>query len=243
MSMKRSPVGKRPRATKSSKKRSRAMPVNANSAMPKVSRANVAELKYVDVPPGVKLVNTTPVFTLMNYLSLGNGVYQHEMRRVKAKSFYFTWFFFPIRTIAATDYARILIVWQGTSSAAPTIAEILASVDSSGTVTSTSTDLTSRSAMSKIKVLKDIRVRLDPVTVTAGVLTNNAGPASQASLDRLQGEVFIPLKDALVEFNDGAAGTIADFNHGSIYVVTLGSVASGSEGYSVNFSSRFIFSE
>lgn len=243
MSMKRASVGKRPRATKSSKKRSRALPVNANSAMPKVTRSNVAELKYVDVPPGVKLVNTTPVFTLMNWTSQGSGQFQHEMRRIKAKSFYFTWFFFPIRTIAATDYARILIVWQGSSSAAPSIAQVLASLDSGGNVTSTSTDMTSRIAPSKIKILKDIRVRLDPVTYTAGVLTNNAGPAPQGTLDRLQGEVFIPLKDALVEFNDGGAGTIADFNHGSIYVVTIGSVVAGSEGYSVNFSSRFIYSE
>lgn len=239
--MKRISGFKRSKTGKSKRKKVKAFPMNANTAMPRLARRNQPETKHVDLAPAVYLVNTTPVFTLANLTTLGSGFYQHEYHRVKAKAFYLAGYFFPIRTVASTDYGRLLVVWVGTRSSAPTIGQILSSVDSAGTATSTSRDWVSQETRSLIKVLADIRVRLDPVTVTAGVLTNNASPAP--NVDRLQFEKYINLKDALVEFNDTGGGTIADFNHGSIFVVTLGAVASGSEGYSVNYSTRFIYQE
>lgn len=238
-------AGKRPKTGRPMPKKARRITpgMNSNLAMPKVKRVTQNELKHVDLPPATYLVNTTPVFTLVNLSTVGTAFYQREYHRLKAKSLFIAGYFFPIRTIASTDYGRLLVVWVGSRSSAPTIAQLIASVDNAGNVTSTSRDLVCAENKSLFKVLWDCRVRLDPVTVTAGVLTNNAAPAPQAAADRLQFEKFIPLKDALVEYNDTAGGTIADFNHGSIYVVTLGAVVSGSEGYSVNYSTRFTFQE
>lgn len=217
---------------------------SGNSAMHPAPRGpSAVEKKHVDVPSATYLVNSTPVFTLVNYVAPASNFFGRDGNAIKARSLYLTGFFFAIRTRASTDYARVLTVWVGAPrGVAPTIAQILSSVDNAGNVTSLSTDHTNVESRSIIKVLDDIRVLLPPVTYTAGVLTNNAQTLSNPD-NRFQFERYIKLKDAMVQFNNNAAGTIADFDTGAIYVVTIGSVASGQEGYSVAYSTRFMFKE
>lgn len=216
---------------------------SGNTAMHAPVARGTTEKKHMEIPPATYLVNTTPVFTLANGLGAGSNYYQLEGLSCKAKSLFLTGFFFPIRTVAVTDYARILVVWSGAPrGVAPTIASILGSVSNTGTVTSASTDHSRVESRASIKILLDLRVMLPPVTVTAGVLTNNAMTIPHAS-DRYQFERYIKLKDALVQLDVPGTGAIADFSTGAIYLVTIGNVAAGAEGYSVNMSSRFNYKE
>lgn len=240
-SMKKQFVGKRPKRTGQSKSKKPKV-VADNQAMRPMPR-NRQEMKHVDLPPATYLINTTPVFTLLNTLYTGSETYRVEGNRCKAKYLHFTGFVFPIRTRASSDYARILLVWLGAPrGAAPSIASILSSTDYTGAITSSSSDFPNPTNRAAVKLLADIRLALPPVTVTAGVLTNNAATIPNVN-DRYQFERFIRLNDAMVEADQGFDGTIGPFTTGAIYAITIGSVASGSEGYSVSYAARFAFTE
>lgn len=214
-----------------------------NTAMQRAPRAGKDEIKHVDLPRATYLVNTTPVFTLVNLVNSGDLAYGRDGDAIKAKSIYVTGAFNPLRTSTLVDYARLLIVWCGAPrGAAPAIDTILADVDNAGAVTTNASSGTSVESRKTIKILADIRVKLDPVTVTAGVLSNNA--MSLANPDtRIQFEKYVKLKDALVGFNRGTAGTIADMDTGAIFVVTIGSAAPGAEGWNCQYATRFVFKE
>jgi len=196
--------------------------------------------KACDIPVATYTLNSTPQFTTLNIIN--NGAQDHNRLgdSVKNKSLYMTGFIRPLRTIAASDYVRIMVIYdRQPNGAIPTIGSVLASVDNSGAITSTATDHTNISKRSRYQVLCDIRQPLYAQTVTAGVLTNNA---YNAPLDSINISKYLKLHGLVTEY-EGSAGTVADITTGSLHLLTLGTVAAASEGYELRASFRLRFDE
>lgn len=201
------------------------------------------EVNAVDMPSQVAPLNTTGgVFTLNN-IRAGSTYVNRTGRRVEMKNVRVSGFINVVRTVAAPDYIRILVVYdRQTNGSLPLIADILATTDQAAANTTTSLSGANLNNRDRFVILMDYRAVLPSVTDTAGQLSN-IGVVDQQQ-NQFYVERFIPLKGLLTQFKaDSSPAVIGDIATGGLFLVTLGQNAAASEGWQFTFETRLRFTD
>jgi hypothetical protein len=157
----------------------------------------------------------------LNGLAPGTAVTQRLGRKVVLTRLEFSLLNASTPTTGLDQVQRILLIWdRQTNGAAPAILDVL----SAGSPTS----LFNPDNATRFKILFDW---IKPV---------NASTESDSIV--ATGHVSIPLR-LPVQFNGGGAGSVADIVSGSLYLITLGSLASGATAGSVTGYTRVYFTD
>lgn len=219
-------------------KRSRSSPLHA------------VELKTVDYPAdtsqGLQFTSSGNVI-LLNGVAEGPASYERIGRKVSMKSIDLH---FTVRTLTqalaagiSCTRARILIVYdRSTQGAAPSASDILTTVDSAGTQTTTPYSGLNPYNMSRFRVVYDNELTL-PACDSDGDIFNNVFSYTTGVMDMnksgtLSGRAYIKLKGRETCYNGSTAG-VGDIISGGLFLLVIGEVAGAvSVPYSVRFSSR-----
>jgi len=201
------------------------------------------EVKSLDIGIANYAVNTTAVITSLNLIRAGSSFFNRIGRKIEMKSIHLKGYLNPVRTNAAADYARVMLVYDAqTNGTAPAIADILQDTDQAGTNATgvfSSANLNNRD---RFKILCDYRIVLPSLTVTAGVVTNPGfiDPVTAAfDLER-----FVKLKGLVTQFKaDSSPAVIGDIATGGLFLVTFGGTPSGSEGFQFTGSFRIRYTD
>lgn len=197
---------------------------------------HVAELKTVDVPAPATasqfLPTATGTLVLLNGTSEGPSSYQRIGRQIRMKSLDFR---FNCRSIVgasgptASTVGRIMIVYdRNTKGVAPTVPDIISSVNSAGAVTQSTMSGTNPYNMARFRIIFDNEV-VFPAVDTNGAAFSNVFGGSQSPLDvgkagTYNDHVFFKLKNLPVQYN-GATAAVGDIVSGSLYLVFFAEVA------------------
>jgi len=191
------------------------------------------EIKSLDVPSSTYTLNSTAQITALNLIRAGTSFFNRIGRKINMKSLHVKLQLNPIRTVAATDYCRVMIVYDSqTNGSNPAIADIIQDTDQAGTNTTNAVSSANLNNRDRFRILCDWRLCLPSVTLTGGVQTNLGIQDVNESIVDL--ERFIPMKRLVTQFKaDSSPAVIGDIATGGIFLVTLGGVASGFEGWQV----------
>lgn len=176
------------------------------------------EFKYKDSAV-TTACDTTGALTLLNGLQTGDDSINREGREVRIRSIQFKGFTGVTTGTGIDQYHRVLVVFdRQTNAAAPAITDILTA---NGTTAPRNLDNRRR-----FVILYDRTYSL-----------NAAGEAGSASRMLKYYKRF----NLMETFNSGNAGTVADITTGSIYMITMGSVAAGATAGSASINVRVRF--
>lgn len=154
------------------------------------------------------------------------------------KYLYITGFIDQLRTVAADDYVRIMVVYDKQSNGTtPAFADIVRSVAQDGTTTgSTALDHLNLDNRKRFMVLLDKRFVLPSQTLTAGVTTN---PGFLDGTKSLLVQEFIKLRNLETMYKaDSAPAVIGDIASGALWLITVGQQAAASEGWQFSATNR-----
>lgn len=207
--------------------------------------------KFVDTVSGSEFVtlalNTTGSVLLANGVQEGTGFWNRLGETIRMKSLHLVGQVqINGNSIAGNDYVRILVLYDRQPTAAiaagvlPTLAQIFANVDQAGAVRTANPGLDGLHPMNRKRfaILADERIVLPGVT-NVGVVDTGSDSAQKTCYNINR---FIPLKGLETQFSSTANPcTIANIESGALYVVSMGAVAAGSEGWKVNASWRLRF--
>lgn len=212
-------------------------------AMPAALASSRTELKSLDVPLATYALNTTGSVQPLNLIRAGTSFNNRVGRKVEGRSIRVSGTIDAIRTVTGNDYARVMIVYDRQSNGgAPAIADILQTVDQAGNGTTTSYSGVNLNNRDRFIILRDERIYLPTVTVTAGVETNT-GPTDPVA-KTFNFDWFVRLPNLLTQFKaDSSPAVIGDISSGSLLLVTFATFASGSEGYAAELESRFRYTD
>lgn len=206
--------------------------------MPGTLRSNKSELKSLDVPFGASAINTTGAITCINMIRAGSSFFNRVGRKIEMQSVRLKASIVPLRTSAAPDYARILIVYDRQSNGAlPALADILQTTDQAGTNTTTSFSGVNLNNRDRFVILRDHHIVLPSLSVAAGVVTN-PGFVDQVSR-AFNFDDYVKLKGLVTQYKaDSAPAVIGDIATGSLLLVTVGSIAAAAEGFQADVETR-----
>lgn len=149
----------------------------------------------------------------------------------------------PLRTAAFSDYVRILVIYdRQTNGALPAIADILQTTSQTGANTNSVFSDINLNNRDRFMILRDMRVVLPSLTVTAGVVTN------PGFVDPVTGTFFvkeyIKLKGLITQYRaDSSAAVIGDIASGGLFLVTFGQTAAGMEGFNSFLETRLRYGD
>lgn len=200
-----------------------------------------SELKCVDTPVTAFALNTTGSLVVLNVPQQGAAFYNRVGNEIEMKSVHITGLITPTgNTTGGTfEYGRIMLIYDFQPNGAyPTVADILSSYATGGTVTSTSFDHLNPNNFARFKVLMDIRIDVPQNSTTQTLIdTSNI-------IDYTKNEVnvnrFVNLRGMGTKFK-ASTGAIGDISSGSLFLFTLGSIAAGGEIYKAELSARLRF--
>lgn len=200
------------------------------------------EMKSVDLGATAlsQLVTSTMARQPINAIIAGNGIQNRNGRRIQMKS---------VRVIGqvvltqagtapTSDFVRVMVVYDRQANGAIySSADLLQSVDQAGT---TGSDVFSGINMSNSKRFKVLKNEMWSFPVHNGV---NVLQQSTQDTDYKPHcfDWFIPLKGLETQYNTGNAGTIADIQTGSLYILFLSKNAIADSQYSVVYNCRLRF--
>lgn len=170
------------------------------------------EWKYVDTSLGFD-INTGALGSLLNGLQPGSSASQRIGMNCEFKSLEFR---ARVTSTAATgvdQYCRMLIVQDKQSNGvAPGIGDILINA--------------STTAPRNLANRKRFRILWDKTFAMGGNLNAAGTPSTVPNLRNFK--AYMKFRPAIrTEYNTGVAGTIADINSNSLYLVTIGTEAAG----------------
>ena len=196
------------------------------------------EVKCVDLAGATYTLNSTVAITPLNLIRAGSSFFNRIGRKVEMKSLHLKGFIQPVRTIAAQDYVRIMIVYDSqTNGALPSISDIIQDTDQAGTNNTTSTSSANLNNRDRFKILCDYRIVVPSQTVTAGQVSTPGWVDPVSTFNDV--ERFIKLKGLHTVFKaDSAPAVIGDIATGGLYLVTYGGNTSGAEGFNLYASLR-----
>lgn len=217
--------------------------VMGGTRLPATLRALGGEIKALDLPVNTFTLNSTGQVTSLNLIRVGSTFCNRIGRRIEMKNIRMSGIIQSLRTVAAEDYARILLVYdRQTNGAVPSLSDILQTTDQATANTTTSFSGMNLNNRDRFKILRDMRFYLPPITDTAGVITN-AGPPDPMSKTYMV-EAFVKLGGLLTQYKaDSAPAVIGDIATGGLFLVTAGFQASGAEGYNTNLEFRLRFND
>lgn len=191
------------------------------------------EIKSLDLAGTTYTLNSTASITPLNLIRAGTSFFNRIGRKVEMKSLHFKAFIQPIRTVAASDYVRVMIVYDSqTNGALPAISDIIQDTDQSGTNNTTALSSTNLNNRDRFRVLCDYRIVMPSQTVTAGQISTPGWIDPVSTFNDL--ERFIPMKGLHTVYKaDSAPAVIGDIATGGLYLVTYAGQASGSEGFNL----------
>lgn len=197
--------------------------------------------KQVDTPIATYTLNSTGQITPLNLIQIGSSFYNRTGRRVELKSIETKGFITAIRTIAGSEYCRIIIVYdKQTNGSPPTTSDILQTTDQTGTNTTTSMSGINPNNIERFIIIKDMLLFLPSLTYNAGVITN-AAPTDPIT-PTFNIEFFIKLEGLITQYKQDSSPSITgDIATGGLFLLTLGNQASGSEGYNATLENRLIY--
>lgn len=141
------------------------------------------------------------------------------------------------------EYLRIMVVYDkmpnGTQ---PAYADIIADQDNLGVLVSSSWSNSRIDNRDRFKILMDDRVDIPSNSSTSGVISG----AQEAVLDyknECNVNRFIRLNDMETMFKASVNGALGDVAVGNIWIVTVGNVVAGSEGFKFVFNSRIRYTD
>lgn len=189
-------------------------------------------------------ISTTGTVTLLNATQEGTGYWNRLGETIAMDSLFLHGYFSNNTGTNGIDYARVLVIYdrQPSSTAGrtlPTIGDILANIDQSGTITLAGAGVAAGSNMDihpvfrkRYAILADERIVLPITTDTA------MSPLDSAQKTALNVKRYIKLKGLETQYiNTASPCTIANFESGSLLLVTVGTDALGS--YSWNFNANW----
>lgn len=185
---------------------------------------SVIETKFIDVAEATYACDTTGSITLLNGVATGDDYTNREGRRVTLKSVSIIGKIVPQDTTVTPCHARVMLIFDRQANGAlPSITDVL--------VAATSNSFENRNNIARFQVLWDKSFALASVNDTA----------TQA----LAGSPTVALVDHNVGLNhnvifSGTGATVASISTGSLFLLTIGDVASGS-AYNFVGATRVLF--
>lgn len=196
------------------------------------------ELKALDVPAGTVSLNQTGSVTALNLIRVGSTFCNRIGRKIEMKSLRIVGAIAPIRTVAAQDYVRIMLVYDRQANGAlPALADVIQTTDQATTNSTSSFSGINLNNRDRFVMLRDHHVTLPSATYTAGVITNPgfSDPVSRTfNIDD-----YIKLGSLVTQYKaDSAPAVIGDIASGSILLVTVGAAVAGQEGFNFQLETR-----
>jgi len=215
--------------------RSYGIPMSMSSSSSSRSPATLKNLntekKALDIPNANYLCNQTAVITPLNLIRVGSTFCNRIGRKVEMKSIQLDGFFQVIRTLAAGDYLRVLIIYdRQTNGALPAIADILQDTDQATANTTNNLSHANVNNVDRFIILRDHRHVVPALTSTAGVITNPGfmDPVSPT----LRISDYVKLKGLITQYKaDSSPAVIGDIASGGLYMVTFGGNVAGAEAW------------
>jgi len=206
--------------------------------LPAALASSSTELKALDVPFFNVNLNTTAQFTCLNLIRTGSTFCNRVGRKIEMKSLRIAGNLFPLRTNQVADYVRIMVIYdRQANGAAPAIADLIQTVDQAAANTTSAFSGVNLNNRDRFIVLRDTRIVPSTNTVTAGAITT-AGPIDPLTpLTNI--DMFIKLPSLITQYKaDSSPAVIGDIASGALWLVSFGTIASGSEGWSSLLESR-----
>lgn len=199
------------------------------------------ETKSWDAETQTTTFSTTAVFAILNGVGQGTSLFQHVGRQIYMKSLQFDAIVYPTATTVVQDYGRMLIIYdKQPNKAFPAIADLLQDYNGSAGASTTSLSFINMTNRRRFVVLRDKRIQLPAVTVTAGVITN------LTMLDPIRVSFntseFIRLGGIETEFIEGATdGNVSQITSGSLFVVFFSQAAAA--GWTCSWNARLRYQD
>lgn len=172
------------------------------------------EVKALDVAANSTPVVTAGTFALLNDVFVGANFYQRVGTKLAMRNLHLKGYINAIATGAAADWIQIIIVYdRQTNGALPTTADLISSVVSAGTTSSTSLDYLNLNNRDRFQILRNKKYVLPTVTDTAGVLTNVG--VIDGAYPTIHFDEFISMKDMVTQFKGSGSGVV-DIASGSL---------------------------
>lgn len=217
----------------------------------RASPASRGELKFIDTLYNGIRFSTTTGLRLLNGTIAGSSANNRIGRSINMMSIEIKGKVVLSALASAAvvmDTLRILLVYdKQTNAAAPSITDVLQSIDVTVTATNDATSMPNMTNANRFVILRDWRIS------TASQVTNPSAGAAQSIFQLMPGqlkghasglpliEARVNLRGKKVQYNTGAAGTIADIATGSLYIVTSGLQPIGSSQFDFFFDTRLRF--
>lgn len=201
------------------------------------------EIKAVDFGGTTIRIDDTGQLATLNTVTAGSSFYQRIGRRIELLSVEIRGNIGSVRTVTASDFCRLLIIYdRQPNGAVPNLADVLQNVNGSGTATSTAYAGINLNNRDRFDIIMDKKIILPTQTITAGVLTNPGWVDPVAETFNIK--AFRKLGNRITQYKaDTNPPVIGDIASGALYLMTVGSQPTGSEGFQLGFSTRVRFSD
>lgn len=201
--------------------------VSANRAA-SYAKASTGEFKSVDVSLDSLGVDTTGTVSLLNGVGRGTDIDEREGREVNMRSVQLRYIVYTNTEAASDQWGRVILVYDRQSNGtAPAITDVL--------------QTNSITAMRNLENRKRFKIFMDK-TFVINASYQTAAALNTASNNHFFEEYYRKLSHP-VTFNSGTAGTIADITTGSMYLITMGTAATGTTSSLCGLKSRIRYTD
>lgn len=213
--------------------------VRPKASLSAVLRSRAYEIKTVDIPATTTTISTTGTFNLLNGIQEGSSFFNRIGRKVTMKSLRFIGNIKAGTAGALDEYSRIMILYDRQPNAAfPVTSDVLASVDNTGSSTSTSYDHLNMNNAERFLVLADIRIDA-PNLQSAAQQSPSVGSVIDYTKNEVNIDRFIKLTNLETHYKSSSnPAVVSDINTGSLILFTLGKNASATQNLTLTWSSR-----
>jgi len=203
------------------------------------------EKKSIDLPIANYGLSSTAVFTPINLIRTGSTFTNRIGRKIEMKSIRINGFLDVIRASLDKDYVRVMIVYdRQPTGALPAISDLLQDSDQATANTTNSVSAPNVNNVDRFHVLRDYRIT--PPVVSA--FTSAGSYTIQNDIDPLcpafKFDCYMKLKGLSTQYKaDSSPSVIGDIATGTLYLVTYGLIASGSEAFQLVANVRLRFED
>lgn len=207
---------------------------------------NATEIKALDVPSETYPVTATPTIVLLNGVRTGSSFYNRIGRKIDLKSVRVSGIMTPTgRETQTPEYARVMILYdRQTNGVFPSVQDVLQTTDSAGANTTTAYSGLNLNNRDRFIMLRDERIYLPSIN---NVDSDEAGPAKLATgiqdqvTPALNLDYYVKLRGLTTQYKADTGASVGDVATGGLYLVLIGSVALGAQGWNFQAESRLRF--
>lgn len=185
---------------------------------------------------------TTTPRTLLNGTVPGNAMQNRLGRRIRMKSIHIQGVILQSQNGAAPvdDFIHWVLVYDSQpNGAAFAFSDLFQSTDNAGTSASGAYSFLNMSNSKRFKVLRHKSMKLE----TIGVGSDQPAQESTDFTKVTTVNEYVPLNGLVTQYNTGTAGTVADIQTGSLYLLTYGVSGAADYQYSLSYNTRLRFED